>query len=44
MTSTQFTQVALTLQDADGNIIENQAFQTLYEGAGSDTAQSSTGA
>ena len=22
----------LTLQTADGNIIENQAFQTLYEG------------
>lgn len=32
VTSTQFTKVALTLQDADGTIIENRAFETLYEG------------
>lgn len=32
VTSTQFTKVALTLQDADGTIIENHAFETLYEG------------
>ena len=32
VTSTQFTKVALTLQDADGNIIENRAFETMYEG------------
>lgn len=31
VTSTQFTGVALTLQDEDGNIIENQHFDTLYE-------------
>lgn len=31
VTSTQFTNVALTLQDADGNIIENKSFDTLYE-------------
>lgn len=31
VTSTQFTQVALTLQDEDGNIIENKRFDTLYE-------------
>ena len=30
VTSTQFTRVALTLQDADGNILENRAFDTLY--------------
>lgn len=30
VTFTQFTRVALTLQDADGNIIENKAFDTLY--------------
>lgn len=44
VTSTQFVKVALTLQDADGNIIENKAFDTLYEGPDSDTAQSGTGA
>lgn len=27
-----FTKVALTLQNADGTIIENRAFETLYEG------------
>ena len=31
VTSTQFVKVALTLQDADGNIIENKRFDTLYE-------------
>jgi len=31
VTSTQFTKVALTLQDADGQILENRAFDTLYE-------------
>lgn len=31
VTSTQFTGVALTLQDEDGNIIQNQHFDTLYE-------------
>ena len=31
VSSTQFTKVALTLQDADGNIIENKVFNTLYE-------------
>lgn len=31
VTSTQFTGVALTLTDEDGNIIENRAFETLYE-------------
>jgi hypothetical protein len=31
VTSTQFTKVALTLQDDDGNIIENKRFDTLYE-------------
>lgn len=31
VTSTQFTGVALTLQDADGNIIENKHFDTLYQ-------------
>lgn len=31
VTNTQFTKVVLTLQDADGNIIENRAFDTLYE-------------
>ena len=31
VTSTQFTRVALTLQDADGQIIESRAFDTLYE-------------
>lgn len=30
VTSTQFTKVALTLQDADGTIIENRAFETMY--------------
>lgn len=30
VTSTSFTKVALTLQDADGNIIENKRFETLY--------------
>lgn len=29
--SVQFTKVALTLEDQDGNIIENSAFDTLYE-------------
>ena len=29
--STQFTKVALTLQDADGNIIKNKAYETMYE-------------
>ena len=28
--STQFTKVALTLEDQDGNIFENRAFDTLY--------------
>jgi len=28
--SEQFTKVALTLEDQDGNIIENRAFDTLY--------------
>lgn len=31
VTSTQFTSVALTLEDEDGNIIENKRFDTLYE-------------
>ena len=31
VTSTQFVKVALTLQDADGTIIENRAFETMYE-------------
>ena len=31
VTSTQFTGVALTLTDEDGNIIENKRFDTLYE-------------
>ena len=31
VTSTQFTSVALTLIDEDGNIIENRRFDTLYE-------------
>lgn len=31
VTSTQFTSVALTLTDEDGNIIENKRFDTLYE-------------
>lgn len=31
VTSTQFVKVALTLQDEDGNIIENKRFDTLYE-------------
>ena len=31
VTSTQFTSVALTLVDEDGNIIENRRFDTLYE-------------
>lgn len=31
VTSTQFTGVALTLTDEDGNIIENRHFDTLYE-------------
>ena len=44
VTSTQFTNVALTLQDADGTIIENCCFETMYEEADSDTAQSGTGA
>lgn len=30
VTSTQFTKVALTLQDADGTIIESHAFETMY--------------
>ena len=30
VTSTQFTGVALTLTDEDGNIIENKHFDTLY--------------
>ncbi len=28
--SVQFTKVALTLEDQDGNILENRAFDTLY--------------
>lgn len=28
--SQQFTKVALTLEDQDGNILENRAFDTLY--------------
>lgn len=31
VTSTQFTGIALTLTDEDGNIIENRYFDTLYE-------------
>lgn len=31
VTSEQFTGVALTLQDQDGNILLNQHFDTLYE-------------
>ena len=31
--SNQFTKVALTLEDQNGNIIENRAFDTLYESA-----------
>lgn len=31
VTSQQFTGVALTLTDEDGNIIENNRFDTLYE-------------
>ena len=31
VTSTQFTGIALTLTDEDGNIIENRRFDTLYE-------------
>ena len=31
VTSTQFTGIALTLTDEDGNIIENKRFDTLYE-------------
>lgn len=31
VTSTQYTGVALTLTDEDGNIIENKRFDTLYE-------------
>lgn len=31
VTSQQFTGVALTLTDEDGNIIENKRFDTLYE-------------
>lgn len=30
VTSEQFTGVALTLQDEDGNILENKQFDTLY--------------
>ena len=37
VTSTQFTKVALTLQDADGQILENRAFDTLYEPQDSQT-------
>lgn len=37
VTNTQFTKVALTLQDADGNILENRAFDTLYEPQDSQT-------
>jgi len=33
VTSTQFTGIALTLTDEDGNIIENKRFDTLYEPA-----------
>lgn len=31
VTSTQFTGIALTLTDEDGNILENKRFDTLYE-------------
>lgn len=31
--SEQFTKVALTLEDQDGNILENRAFDTLYKAA-----------
>lgn len=31
VTSTQFTGVALTLQDEDGNIVLNEHFTTQYE-------------
>lgn len=31
VTSQQFTGVALTLTDEDGNIVENRYFDTLYE-------------
>lgn len=33
VTSQQFTGVALTLQDQDGNIILNEHFDTIYEPA-----------
>lgn len=33
VTSEQFTGVALTLQDQDGNILLNQHFDTLYKPA-----------
>ena len=31
VTSEQFTAVALTLQDQNGTILENQCFDTIYE-------------
>lgn len=31
VTSTDFTAVALTLQDQSGNIVQNECFDTLYE-------------
>jgi len=31
VTTTDYTQVALTLQDASGNIIKNECFETLYK-------------
>lgn len=30
VTTTDFTGVALTLQDAQGNIVKNEFFETLY--------------
>ena len=37
--STNFTAVALTLQNQDGFIIENQRFDTLYEETGEQEEQ-----
>ena len=33
VTTTDYTQVALTLQDASGNILKNECFETQYEAA-----------
>jgi hypothetical protein len=37
--STQFTKVALTLEDQNGNILENRAFDTLYKPDEEDTTE-----